>query len=82
MRVSEKEKQAIIKKKKIVNVANYKWCSYCGTFHTKEAFYNNSSKYDGLQVECKIASRARCYGCDYEEALNTFDRKEQKLFAK
>jgi hypothetical protein len=72
--------KALLKEHGIKNPINYKWCSYCQTFHKKQAFYNNTFMKDGLQAECKVVSRLRTYRCSYEEALNTLPKREQRLF--
>lgn len=69
-----------LKEHKIKNPMNYNWCSYCQTFHKKEAFYNNSYSKTSLQRECKVVSRLRVYKLTYEEALDTFPKKERRLF--
>ena len=75
--ISNKEK---LKEHGIRNPRNYLWCSYCKTFHKKEAFYNNSYTSTGFQLECKVVSRLRVYKLNYEEALQTFPKREQRLF--
>lgn len=72
--------ESLLKKHKVSNPRNYKWCSYCKTFHLKSAFYHNSYNSDGFQCECKVVSRLRTYNINYKEALETFSKEEQKIF--
>jgi hypothetical protein len=72
--------KTLLKEFNIKNPSKYKWCLYCHTFHKKQAFYSNKFMRDRLQGEYKVVSKLRTYKCSYNEALQTFPKKEQKLF--
>lgn len=82
--MKEEQKKSLKKlESKGGSLASHKWCSYCQKYHPRVAFYKNSAKRDGLQVECKVVSMLRLpsySGWSYSDVLNHLFKEDKKLY--